>query len=139
LAARHGSGKKVQLAVPATALALRGARKRQAGALVLTEDGLAFVTTSWLGRVRSRPLVQGEKPLRLQRGLLWIELQAPRPDSPRPHRLALPKTLTPDYDRLCLLLSAEDGGSTGGARLLQKLGDRLGELGRAKVPGRVTA
>jgi hypothetical protein len=139
LAARHGSGGKVRLAVPATALALRGTRKRQAGALVLTEDRLAFVTASWLGRVRSWAVVQGEGTVRLQRGLLWIELQAPRPDSPQPYRLALPKTLAADYDRLCLLLGAEDGGSTGGARLLQKLGERLGGLRGEKVPGQVTA
>lgn len=114
-----------RIATPATALALGGVPKRRSGALVQTEAGLFFVPRTYLRKARWLPLGQGPQKPVLSRGLFWLELQTVAPGG-QVQRIALSRTLQPDAERLRALLGAEDGGFLGGARLLQKLAERIG-------------
>lgn len=118
------------LATPATALAVRGLPARRSGALIKTGEKLLFVPRTYLRRPRQLAIGQkGQRPV-LSRGLFWLELRTTGPDG-RAQRIALPKT--PEVERLRFLLEAEDGGILGGARMLQKLADALGQ-GLQKLP-----
>jgi len=108
---------QVQLAVPAAVLAVRGLPKRHIGSLFATDAGLTFVSASLLRRARRVGLSDPGQKLTLYRTLGWLELQIAHPDG-RVDRLALPRTLAPDFDALRSLLGARDGGALGVARLL---------------------
>ena len=122
-----------RIATPATALALRGVPKRRSGALVQTADGLFFVPRTWVRKPRWYPLGQGPEGPVLSQGLFWLELRTTAPDR-RAQRIALAKTV--DTDRVRALVGAADGGFLGGARLLQRLADRVsGEAQLQPTPG----
>jgi hypothetical protein len=104
------------VAVPVSALSLRGIHRRAPGALLRTPEGVFFVTTA---RFRRRRVgLHGQ--LVLGRALLWLELRATHPDG-RVERIALPRTYAQDVEKLCHLLGAEDGGSFGAVRVFGKL------------------
>lgn len=103
---------KAEVAVPVSALTLRGVRRRAPGALLRTAEGVTFVTASPLRR-RRVPL---PGRLVLVRTLLWLELRALHPDG-RVESIALPRTYAQDFERLRALLGAEDGGAVGLAQV----------------------
>jgi hypothetical protein len=104
------------VAVPVSALAVRGIHRRAPGALLRTSEGVFFVTTARFRRRR----VGLHGHLVLGRALLWLELRATHPDG-RVERIALPRTYAQDVQQLCRLLGAEDGGSFGAVRVFGKL------------------
>jgi hypothetical protein len=103
-------GETPTLAIPADALTVRGLRRREAGAVLVTPAGVSFVTTGLLRR-RRRIDLTGRR-LELGRALLWLELRATAADG-QTDRIALPKTYSPDFAELLRLLGAADGGSYG--------------------------
>lgn len=116
LAAR-ATGGNVRLAVPGAVLALARFPKRQMGALLVSDAGTTFVTTPRFRRAREAAFSAQGQTLTLYRTLGWIELQVAQPGG-RLDRIALPRTLLPEFDRLRALLGAQDGGALGIARLL---------------------
>ncbi len=116
LAGRPQDVDGITVALPVSALGVRGIHRRAPGALLRTPEGVFFVTTA---RFRRREVgLHGH--LVLGRALLWLELRATHPDG-RVERLALPRTYAPDVEKLCHLLGAEDGGSFGAVRVFGKL------------------
>jgi hypothetical protein len=107
---------QITVAVPASALAVRGVRRRAPGAVLRTPEGVFFVTTSWFRRRR----VGLHGSLVLGRALLWLELRATHPDG-RVERIALPRTYAQDFETLRSLLGAEDGGSLGAVRIFGEM------------------
>jgi hypothetical protein len=103
---------KAEVAIPVSALTVRGVHRRSPGALLRTAEGVIFVTASPL---RRRRVVLADR-LVLARTLLWLELRAIHPDG-RAERIALPRTYAPDFDKLRTLLKAEDGGAVGLAQI----------------------
>jgi hypothetical protein len=126
-------GEKIELAIPVSALALRGVRRRAPGALLRTSEGVVFTTASPLRR--KRIVLPGR--LVLARTLLWLELRAVYPDG-RVERIALPRTYAPDFDNLRALLGAEDGGSLGIVRVFGQAASPVGG-GPAAPPLSTTA
>jgi hypothetical protein len=104
------------VAVPASALAVRGVRRRAPGAVLRTPEGVFFVTTSRFRRRR----VGLHGRLVLSRALLWLELRATHPDG-RVERIALPRTYAQDFEALRSLLGAEDGGSLGAVKIFGEM------------------
>jgi hypothetical protein len=115
---------------PAAALAVRGLRRRTPGKLLRTPEGLVFAATSRLRR-RSVPLASR---LVLGRAILWLELRAIHADG-RVDRIALPRTYARDFEKLRLLLGAEDGGSFGAVGVFGKLADGIGRWAVPADPG----
>lgn len=106
----------ITVAVPGSALAVRGVRRRSPGAVLRTAEGVFFVTTSWFRRRR----VGLHGRLVLGRALLWLELRATHPDG-RVERIALPRTYAQDFEALRSLLGAEDGGSLGAVKIFGEM------------------
>jgi hypothetical protein len=106
---------KTAVAIPVSALTVRGVRRRAPGALLRTSEGVVFVTSSPLRRKR----IVLPARLVLARTLLWLELRAVDPEGPdgRVERIALPRTYAPDFEKLRAVLGAEDGGSLGIVRV----------------------
>jgi hypothetical protein len=125
--AAHAGAPEARIATPAAALGVPGFSKRQVGTLLLTPDGLSFSARPLLGRTRRQPLLPrpDTRPV-LCRCLFWNEVRVTSPEG-NLHRLALPKTLQPEWGTLQALLAAEDAGAVGGADKLRKLADRVGE------------
>lgn len=117
---------------PAAALAVRGLRRRTPGKLLRTPEGLVFAATS---RLRRRSVTLAPR-LVLGRALLWLELRAIHPDG-RVDRIALPRTYARDFEKLCLLLGAEDGGSFGAVGVFGKLAEGIGRWAVSADPGAV--
>lgn len=115
--AERAAGGEVRLAVPGAVLAVTGLPKRQIGALLATGAGLSFTTTPLFRRARQVAFSGQGEGLTLYRTLGWIELQVARPNG-KVDRIALPRTLMPEFTKLCALLGAQDGGALGIARLL---------------------
>jgi hypothetical protein len=115
-AASPQDAERTTVAVPASALAVRGVRRRSPGAVLLTPEGVFFVTASWFRRRR----VGLNGPLALGRALLWLELRATQPDG-RVERIALPRTYAQDVPALCKILGAEDVGSLGAVRVFGQM------------------
>lgn len=113
-----------RIATPATALSLRGVPKRRSGALILTEAGLFFVPRTYIRKPRWLPLGQGPQVPVVSRSLFWLELRTTAPDG-SVQRIALSRTLVPEAETMRALLGAQDGGFLGGARLLQRLADKM--------------
>ena len=111
---------ETEVAVPAATLTVGGLRRREPGAVIRTAEGVFFVTVSRLQR-RRRIALSGRR-LILARALLWLELRAVGPDG-QMDRIALPRTYAPDFERLRLLLGAEDGGALGVVRAFGRLLD----------------
>jgi hypothetical protein len=111
---------KGEVAIPVSALTLRGVRRRAPGVLLRTAERVTFVTSSPLRRRR----VDLPGRLVLARTLLWLELRAVHPDG-RMERIALPRTYAPDFERLRTLLGAEDGGAVGLAQVFGRSAEPL--------------
>jgi hypothetical protein len=119
------------LTAPASALALPGLPRRAPGTIRRGPEGVLFVTSS---RLRRRRVVLPGK-LSLCRALFWFELRAVDAAG-RLHRIALPRTYAPCFDRLRALLGAEDGGSIGAVRVFGKLADEISRWGvSGEAPG----
>jgi hypothetical protein len=103
---------KDEVAIPVSALTLRGVRRRAPGTLLRIAEGVTFAAASPL---RRRRIVLADR-LVLARTLLWLELRAIHPDG-RMERIALPRTYAQDFERLRVLLGAEDGGAVGLAQV----------------------
>jgi hypothetical protein len=131
LGRRAAAGSGPQLAAYAVALAAPGLRKRQGGTLVREGDGIWFVSRSWLGRRRRRPLAGLSRDRELVRTLLWTELRVTPSAEPGPEhggpgsrpvragraeRFAISRAL--DFSQLSQLLDARDGGRAGASKLL---------------------
>ncbi|HYG64488.1 MAG TPA: hypothetical protein VEL74_18055 [Thermoanaerobaculia bacterium] len=132
--AGHAGVAGARIATPAAALAVPGFSKRQLGTLFLTTDGLSFSARPLLGRTRQQPLLlrPDTRPV-LCRCLFWYEVRVTSPEG-RLYKLALPKTLQPEWTALQTLLAAEDAGAIGGADKLRKLADRMGEQLKGMPP-----
>lgn len=115
--ADRAAGGDVRLAVPGAVLAVARLPKRQMGALLASDQGVTFVTTPRFRRARQAAFSGQGQTLTLYRTLGWIELQVAQPGG-RTDRIALPRTLMPEFDRLRATLGARDGGALGIARLL---------------------
>jgi hypothetical protein len=104
---------------PGAALALRGARKRQLGALVLKHGALTFAIHGALrGKPRHITLAVEHDRIVLVRTLGWVELQVMDPKGGTKSCIALPTTVLPHFDELRRFLRADDGGLRGVARIL---------------------
>ena len=107
-----------EVLTPAAALELAGVRKRQVGALVLRDGVLTFRCRAGIRRrVHQTPIDDGEARLQLVRVMGWIELRATDERGRVLLRVALPRTILPEFDRLRALLHADDAGHAGLARM----------------------
>lgn len=109
----------VELAAPASVLALRGFPKRRSGVLLKTASGISFATAPWFRSPRRQALPAPGQRLVLYKTLLWLELRILDGGGKVAGRIALSRTFAPQLDRLRHLLGAEDGGSLGLVRLLE--------------------
>jgi hypothetical protein len=118
--ARACRGHEVALACRATVLKARGLKKRQAVALMY--DGSRVMLHPIRRQKRARGLCEPEEEVLLGRALAWIELRVVDGNGQTLDRLALPRSLASEFERLRVLLGARDVGDMGAMKVLNAAG-----------------
>lgn len=113
-------GQDVVLACRAWVLKARGFKNRETVLLSSSGAGQRTVRSLWLTR-RMRSLGEGDEQVLLGRAFAWIELRVVNKDGQLLDQFVLPLSVMGDFDRLLMLLGADDVGDVGVMRALRTM------------------